>query len=121
MTVFDVFQETPYKFLKINRGEVFGNTITDEVNLMGIFKQRENQETMSNMELNISSATLHAHPEDFTDFSNLVGQGIEVDGTDYEITNMTRGTNFDNGQVEHLTFTLQRASFIDGRTPNNDN
>ncbi len=111
MTVFDVFQETQYTYLEISRGEVFGNIITEETNHMGIFKQRENQETMNNMELFQSSATLHAHPEDFTNFADIIGNGVRVDGVEYEITNMTRGTNFDNGQVEHLTFTLQRASF----------
>lgn len=111
MTVFDVFQETPYTFLEISRGEILGNVIEKEIPLMGIFKQRESQETANNMELYISSATLHAHPEDFDDYSNLIGQGIRVDGAEYEITNMTRGTNFDNGQIEHLTFTLQRADF----------
>lgn len=111
MTVFDVFQETPYTYLEISRGEILGNVITKETNFMGIFKQRESQETANNIELFQSSATLHAHPDDFDDWSNLVGQGVRVDGVEYEITNMTRGTNFDNGQVEHLTFTLQRAIF----------
>ena len=111
MTVFDVFQESPFTYLKISRGEVFGNIITEETEHTGIFKQRENQETMNNMELFQSSATLHVHPEDFTDYGDIVGNGVRVDGVEYEITNMTRGTNFDNGQIEHLTFTLQRASF----------
>lgn len=111
MTVFDVFQETPYTYLEISRGEILGNVIDKETDFMGIFKQRENQETMNNMELFQSSATLHVHPEDYSDYGTIVGNGIRVDGVEYEITNMTRGTNFDNGQVEHLTFTLQRASF----------
>ncbi|MBP5724225.1 MAG: hypothetical protein J6X18_11730 [Bacteroidales bacterium] len=111
MTVFDVFQETPYTYLEISRGEVFGNIITKETEHMGIFKQRESQETLNNIELFQSSATLHVHPEDYENYADIIGNGIRFEGVDYEITNMTRGTNFDNGQIEHLTFTLQRASF----------
>lgn len=111
MTVFDVFQETPYTYLEISRGEILGNVIEKETDFMGIFKQRESQETMNNIELFQSSATLHVHPDDYSDLGSIVGNGIRVDSVEYEITNMTRGTNFDNGQVEHLTFTLQRASF----------
>ena len=111
MTVFDVFQEQPYAYLEISRGGVLGNTISKETNLNGIFKQRDNQETIQNIETNISSATLHAHPEDFSDFSVLVGNGVRVNGVDYEILSMTVGRNFDTGVVEHLTFTLQRASY----------
>lgn len=111
MTVFDVFQEQSYTYLEIARGGVLGNTITKETDLMGIFKQRDNQETMQNIETPISSSTLHAHPEDFSDYSVLVGNGVRVDGVDYEIMSMTIGRNFDTGDVEHLTFTLQRADF----------
>lgn len=111
MTVFDVFQEQPYTYLEIARGGVLGNTITKETDLMGIFKQRDNQETSQNIETEISNATLHAHPADFDDYSVLVGNGVRVNGVDYEILSMTVGKNFDTGEDEHLTFTLQRASY----------
>ena len=111
MTVFDVFQEQPYTYLEISSGGVLGNTITKETSLMGIFKERDNQETMQNIETDLSNATLHAHPEDFSDYSVLVGNGVRVNGVDYEILSMTVGTNFDTGADEHLTFTLQRASY----------
>lgn len=120
MTVFDSFQEIQYEFLEIKRGAVKGNVITKSSSFYGIFKLRQNQEEQGNIELYQSSATLHAHPDDYSDFDNLVGQGIEVNGTTYEITNVTGGMNFDNGQMEHLTFTLQRAEFIDGRTTNDN-
>lgn len=114
MTVFDVFRETDYTYLEIERGQIVGNVIVKETPLKGIFKMRENQETMNNMELYQSNATIHAHPEDFSDFNELVGNGVRVDGETYEITNMTAGTNFDTGVTEHLTLTLQRASFSNG-------
>ncbi len=98
-------------YLEISRGEILGNVITKETDFMGIFKQRESQETMNNIELFQSSATLHVHPDDYSDLGSIVGNGVRVGGVEYEITNMTRGTNFDDGEVEHLTFTLQRADF----------
>lgn len=118
MTVFDVFQEIPYTFLTIKRGTVKGNVIKGRSSFHGIFKLRDNQETMSNIELFQSSATLHAHPEDY-DTTDLVGQGIEVNGITYEIERVTGGMNFADGRMEHLTFTLQRAEFIDGTSNNN--
>lgn len=120
MTVFDTFPSTPYEFLTIRRGAVKGNVIKQASSFLGIFKLRQNQEEQGNIELYQSSATLHAHPEDYADFDNLVGQGIRVNGTTYEITNVTGGMNFASGQMEHLTFTLQRAEFIDGTANDND-
>lgn len=114
MTVFDVFREVDYTYLKIKRGQVFGNVIEEEIPLKGIFKRRENQETMNNIELYQSNATIHAHPEDFNNFNELVGNGVRVCGQEYEITNMTVGTNFDTGTTEHITLTLQRAVFSNG-------
>lgn len=116
MTVFDVFREIDYTFQEISRGQVVGNVVTKERQLRGIFKLRENQETTNNMELFQSNATLHAHPEDFSDwnYADLVGQGVFVNDIPYEITNVTAGTNFDNGRVEHLTFTLQDSSISYG-------
>lgn len=118
MTVFDIFQEQPYTYLQIARGKFEGNVIVSETNLSGIFKERQSQETTGNIELYNSSSTLHVHPEDYANIDEIIGNGVRVDGKEYEITNMTRGTNFDNGVVEHLTFTLQRASLTDG-TENN--
>lgn len=111
MNVFDVFKETPYTLLITKRGKLDGNIIVEEVELSGIFKQRENQATTNNIELYQSSATLHVHPEDYEDIENFVGLGIRVNGIDYEVQSMTRGTNFDSGITEHLTFTLERAEF----------
>lgn len=114
-TVFTAFREIPYKFLEITRGTVYGNQIKSETELMGVFKLRANQATNQNIEMFQSNATLHAHPEDFKAYSSadLVGQGVRVDEIDYEITNVTAGLNFDSGITEHLTFTLQRASYGD--------
>ena len=120
MTVFDTFPEISYEFLEIKRGAVKGNVIKKASSFLGIFKLRQNQEEQGNIELYNSSATLHAHPEDYSDYDNLVGQGIRVNGTTYEISNVTGGMNFASGQMEHLTFTLQRAEFIDGGTTNNN-
>lgn len=113
-TVFTLFKSQPYTFLEITRGTVYGNRIKNETELMGIFKLRADDQTNQNMELYQSTATLHAHPEDFKAYSSadLVGQGVRVDGNDYEITRVTEGANFDKGIVEHLTFTLERANYV---------
>lgn len=114
MTVFDIFIETPYTFLEVTRGNVYGNQITKETEFMGVFKLRSTSSTSNNIELRQSNATLHAHPEDYDGWetANLVGQGIAYNGTSYEITNVTGGMNFDTGVMEHLTFTLERASYV---------
>lgn len=112
-TAFSAFKQSPYTFLEISRGNVYGNTIIGERNLTGIFKQRANQTDNGNIELYTSTATLHAHPEDFAGIAtpDLIGQGIRADGIEYEIINATEGKNFDTGIIEHLTFTLQRADY----------
>lgn len=114
MTVFDIFVEKPYTFLEISKGEVYGNRVTKETEFMGVFKLRATSSTSNNIEFRQSNATLHAHPEDYDgwDTADLVGQGIAYDGINYEITNVTGGMNFDTGVMEHLTFTLERASYV---------
>lgn len=112
MTVFSVFKQTPYTFLKVTRGNVYGNQISEETELLGIFKNRAGNQEGTTTELTTSSATLHAHPEDFAgDPSELIGQGIRHNGINYQIANVTAGTNFETGIVEHLTLTLQREDY----------
>lgn len=115
MTIFDNFPEEPYTYLSITRGGVKGNTITSERVLSGIFKLRSSSTSQANMENRASTATLHTHPEDFecANIADLVGQGIMKDGVCYEITSVTGGKNFANGIMEHLTFTLDRAEFVE--------
>lgn len=113
-TVFDVFTQQPYTFLTIQRGNVYGNQITSERELVGIFKLKSRMVMADNMEVATSDARLHAHPEDFPGQSaaELVGQGIRVNGEEYTIEHMSAGTNFDTGVVEHLTFYLKRSNFV---------
>ena len=114
MTVFDVFEEVPFTYIVLNRGTVFGNEPKSQKCLTGIFKLREGKETESNVEFPNSSATLHVHPEDFDNPSEIVGNAVRINGISYDITNMTRGTNFDNGNSEHYTLTLQRTDLAQG-------
>ena len=110
-TVFDLFQEVDYDFLEVARGGITGNTVIKREGLRGVFKLRsgKDESPVSEMELRNSTATLHAHPEDYEDIDRIIGNGVRVDGVDYEIVSMTGGMNFDNGIMEHLTFSLQRA------------
>jgi len=112
MTVFDSFREEPYTFLAIKRGGVKGDRVVETKQLNGIFKLRSSVEESNNMETRTSTATLHAHPQDFVNYANLVGQGICKDGCSYEIVKVTEGKNFVTGLVEHLTFTLGRATYV---------
>lgn len=115
MTVFDVFTQVPYQFLVIKRGNVYGNRIISERNLMGIFKLKSGMEKANGMELLNSDATLHAHPEDFADTNpnDLVGQGVRVNGQTYSIEGISEGMNFNNGILEHLYMRLQKATFVE--------
>lgn len=113
MTVFDVFEEIPFTYIEIDRGTVYGNENDKETNLMGIFKLREGKETAGNIELPISTATLHVHPEDFNGANGIVGNAVRVNGITYDITNVTGGSNFDTGVMEHLTLSLQRTDLAE--------
>lgn len=115
MTVFDVFVQVPYQLLSVKRGAVYGNRITSERDLMGVFKLKSGMEKANGMELLNSDATLHAHPEDFagTNPNDLVGQGVRVNGQTYSIEGISEGMNFNNGVLEHLFMRLQKATFVE--------
>ena len=112
-TVFDVFDEVPYQFLEVSRGGVYGNQITATYNATGVFKLRNAMVQQQNQELHQSAATLHVHPDETFISSSVVGQGIRVDGQDYEIIGQTDGRNFDTGETEHYTLTLQNTDYSD--------
>ena len=111
MTVFDVFTEVTYNYLKINRGVVQGNTIAERIAHSGVFKLKSGMVSCQNQETHESSATLHVHPEDIDTNGEIVGDGIECDGKFYTIVGVTEGKNFDTGAVEHYTLTLERAEY----------
>ena len=112
-TVFDLFEEVPYTFLTVKRGTRYGNQITDTFNAVGVFKLRNQTVTSNNQELRQSAATLHVHPDESFMTNNVVGNGIRVDGQDYEIIGQTGGSNFDSGDIEHYTLTLQVTDYAD--------
>lgn len=113
-TVFDVFAETPYKFMEISRGNVYGDVVTSQRVLLGVFKLKTGMTSNNNMEVVDADATLHAHPDDFTDIPtpSLIGQGIQVGGVNYTIEGVSEGKNFDNGVVEHIYMRLQKTDFV---------
>lgn len=114
-TVFDVFTETPYEYLTIDRGGVYGNVVTSIRQLMGIFKLKSGMNKSNGMENYDADATLHVHPEDFDtdDYMSLMGQGIRENGVTYSIEGVSVGKNFDNGAIEHIYLTLQKANFVE--------
>lgn len=113
MDLFVIFSLTDYEFLEISRGEVYGNRIIARIAAQGVFKLRRGVTTSSNEEYPQSSATIHIKPTESFITSNLVGQGIEVDGSQYEIVGMTKGVDFVTGQTSHYTLTLQSADFAE--------
>lgn len=119
-TVFDHFKETPYLFLEISRGEVYGNVIQDYFEANGVFKKRSGTVTINDQESKQSESTLHIHPDEpflseigIAESQDLVGHGIRKDGTDYEIVNATDGFNFDDNTLEHYRLTLQVSAFVE--------
>lgn len=109
-TVFDVFKEVQMEYLPLNRGRVFGNLTGNARLISGIFKLRTGMTANGGTEAFSSSATVHAHPEDFEEGDKIVGNGIEYNGELYEIVGLTEGRNFDTNEVEHLTLTLNRGA-----------
>lgn len=121
MTVFDLFKQIEYGYVKLDRGTIFGNVekINSETGkpdvqtLKGVFKYRSGYTRNGvNMEsFNGESATLHAHPQDFDKDDRIVGNGVVVNGVEYEVVGISKGTNFDTGVVEHIMMTLKEANY----------
>lgn len=113
--VFEAFPErlTAYQFLSISRGGVYGNVITASYNAEGVFKLRNEQIMVNNQELKQSAATLHIRPSEAFASNDMVGQGIRVEGQDYEIIGQTGGDNYANGEREHYRLALQNSDYSD--------
>ncbi len=118
MDVFDVFDLSDYTFLKINRGGVYGNTIEESYQAEGVFKLRSGMIQSNNQESRQSESTLHVRPDegfiaDITEDGKIlfVGNGITVQGEDYEIIGATGGQNYDEGELEHYRLTLQATDY----------
>ena len=113
--VFEAFPErlTAYQFLSISRGGVYGNVITASYNAEGVFKLRNEQIMVNNQELKQSAATLHIRPSETFASNDMVGQGIRVEGQDYEIIGQTGGDNYAIGEREHYRLSLQNSDYSD--------
>jgi len=109
--VFDVFTLTPYTFLQVGRGGVYGNIILNTAQADGVFKLRNETVQVNNQESRQSSATLHVMPTESFISDIAVGQGIRCMGQDYEIIGQTGGMNYDTGEMEHYRLTLQVSDY----------
>lgn len=110
MRIFDTFSETEYSFLRVNRGNVYGNTIEEELaNRRGVFREKSGMKRGSNGEEFAENSTLFVKPEDIP--IDAVGNGIRINHKTYTIIAMHEGKNFDTNEVEHLKLTLERASY----------
>lgn len=112
-TVFDVFTQTSYDYLKISRGGVAGDGIVSETPASGVFKLRTGVNVANDQETKTSDATLHIKPSEpfVTNPQALVGNGIRWQGTTYAIEGVTEGRNFETGVVEHYRLTLGEQEF----------
>lgn len=110
--IFSTFKTTPYTFLVLGQGGVYGNTSIQEYAAEGVFKLRRGLTQGVNVQNPTSTATLHIKPlEGFLDgLDDLIGNGVRVDGKDYRIVGQTDGMNFDTNVLEHITLTLQVES-----------
>lgn len=116
MDVFDAFEEIPYTYLEIKRGNVYGNTITATHDSVGIADIDGGMVTNNNQETHQSDSLLYIYPNEIFMPSNpkkLKGNGIRIDGNDYEIIGFGIGRNQDEGVIEHYELTLQSADFAD--------
>lgn len=116
ITVFDAYTLQDYTFLQLSRGGVAGNTATNTYLAQGVFKLRTGLVRGENSENKDSNATLHIKPsEQFVSLlgGNLIGHGIQVDDTTYQITGQTAGMNYHTGDLEHYTVTLQETELSD--------
>lgn len=116
MDVFDVFEEVSYQYLEISRGGVYGNRITGMHNAIGVADLDGGMVTSNNQETHQSDSLLYIHPSESFLPDNpkeFVGNGIRIDGNDYEVIGYGIGRNQDEGVIEHYELTLQSADYSD--------
>lgn len=115
--VFDAFEEIAYEYLVIpNRGGVYGNVVESSYDAVGVADIDGGMVTSNNQETHQSDSLLYIHPnEPFmpTNPKDFVGNGVRIDGNDYEIVGFGIGKNQDDGVIEHYELTLQAADFAD--------
>lgn len=113
-SVFDVFDEVEYQYLAITRGGVYGNVITNTYNAVGVADIDGGMVTSNNQETHQSDSLLYIYPEESflpTNPKQLIGNGVRIDGNDYEIIGFGTGKNQDTGEIEHYELTLQAADY----------
>lgn len=111
MDIFDAFELTPYTFLEIESGAVEGNIIKSQTQALGVFKLRAGITKSGTQTTEESTATLHIRPDESFIANGLKGNGIIVEGESYRIEGVTGGDNFETGEREHYTLTLQATDY----------
>lgn len=118
VTVFDVFPDATYSFLKISRGEVYGNVIQQVYTATGVLDIDGGMITSNNQEAYQSNSLVYVKPDeifisDITDDKgiNFIGNGIRAYGKDYEVIGYGVGINQDSQEIEHYELTLQSADY----------
>lgn len=107
--VFTTFKTTPYTFLALGQGGIYGNSIIQSYNTTGVFKLRRGITQGVDIQNPTSTATLHIRPTEsfLSTYSDLEGHGVRVNGLTYRIVGVTHGYNYDTNVLEHIRVTLQ--------------
>lgn len=109
LDVFGSFKTTPYTFLALGQGGVYGNTILAQYNADGVFKLRRGITQGVDLQNATSTATLHIRPTEsfLSTYGDLEGHGVLVNGNSYRIVGVTDGFNYETNTLEHIRVTLQ--------------
>lgn len=110
-TLFDAFPQIKMEYQVVKEG-IYGRAVEHSKPVLGVFKERDGQVSVGNAEVATSAATAHLHPQDFEPGEILTGNGLRVNGVDYRIIGQTVGRNFQTGEDEHITLTLERSTNV---------
>lgn len=112
MTIFEMFHNTEYSLLKINRNGIEGNKVESILgHRLGVFRAKNSKDIAENIETYTDESILFAKPEDIE--PEILGAGIRINGQDYEVVKYSEGKNFDTGEIEHLKLILRQTDYVE--------
>lgn len=118
-TVFDCFSSRNFQYLEISRGQIGGNKIISRKDMSGVIKIRKGI-TSDNKNSEIYGrgkesdfTTIHIRPINGISTNILIGNGVSIDETEYEIIGATEGRNFSTGEIEHIKLILREVEYVE--------
>lgn len=112
MTVFDVMNSVSFTHYSPVRGGVHGFSLGAGVDSTGVFKYRKGANLPAEAEAANGQPSLHVRPIDewVSGNKSVMGDVVLIDEQYYEVIGQTEGRNFDSGETEHYTLTLQEVA-----------